>query len=338
MKTTLDSLEYKLKTIEITKFVIRMLIGGLFILTATLKLFSLDQFELYVYSFGIFNYLMVTVLVRLLIAFELLMGIFLIAKIYYKPVWWLTMASLAGFTLLLIYVAIFRNDTNCHCFGDFVELDPAKSIIKNVITMILLLLIYKEKDYRFKFKKWVTGIGFATAIILPFFVFPMDSLYNKFKDPHGKINTQVFENVMKDSVTVLRIDSLNSPSCHYLVSIDSTKYYLQADSGKYVIGFFISQCKYCKLSIQKLNSIFEKNNLDKNHVKLCISGNNKSINNFVNETKADDYQYYKLSPFLLIDITYGKFPMYVMINNGKISSSMDLRGINEKELIEFLSK
>lgn len=330
--------EIKLKTIEIIKLIIRILIGGLFILTATLKLFSLDQFELYVYSFGIFNYVMVTVLVRLLIAFEFLMGIFLIAKIYYKPVWWLTMLSLVGFTFFLIWVAIFRNDANCHCFGDFVELDPAKSIIKNVITMILLLFIYKEKDYHFKLKKWVTGIGFAIAIIVPFFVFPMDSLYNKFKDPHGKINTQVFEDVMKDTVTVLQIDSLDSPSCQYFVSIDTSKHSLQADSGKYVIGFFMSQCKYCKLSIQKLNSIFEKNNLEKSHVKLCISGNNNSITNFVNKTKSTDYQYYKLSPLLSIDITYGKFPMYVLVNNGKIVSSMDLRGINEKELIEFLSK
>ena len=304
----------KLKTIGIIKFIIRMLIGGLFLLTAILKLFSLDQFELYVYSFGIFNYLTVTVLVRLLIAFELLMGLFLIAKIYYKPVWWLTMASLAGFTLLLIYVAIFRNDTNCHCFGDFVELDPAKSIIKNVIIMILLLLIYKENDYHFKLKRWVTGGAFAVAIILPFAIFPMDAIYNQFVDPHGPINSKVFDKMLTDK----------------------TLTNMQIDSGNYAVGIFISQCKYCKLSIEKVNSIIEKHGLDKSHIKICISGNEENINKFKEETKAIDYTYNKISPIVALNITYGKFPMFILIKDGKIVNTMDLRGINENELAKFL--
>ena len=314
METNFDS--SKPKTKKIIKFIIRILIGGLFILTATLKLFSLDQFELYVYSFGIFNYITVTVLVRLLIAFELLMGIFLIAKIYYKPVWWLTMASLAGFTLFLIYVAIFRNDTNCHCFGDFVELDPAKSILKNAITMLLLFFIYKEKDYRFKLKKWLTGGAFALAIILPFAVFPMDAIYNQFVNPHGPINSKVF-NSMREDTTLAD---------------------MQVDTGNYVIGIFFAQCKYCKLSIEKVNSIVERHGLDKSHIKICISGNEKSIKKFKEETKAIDYSYNKISPYLALNITYGKFPMFILIQNGKIFNTMDLRGIDEQEFIKFLPK
>ena len=306
----------KLKTKEIIKLIFRILIGGLFILTATLKLFSLDQFELYVYSFGIFNYVMVTVLVRLLITFEFLMGIFLIAKIYYKPVWWLTMLSLVGFTFFLIWVAIFRNDANCHCFGDFVELDPIRSIIKNVITMLLLLFIFKEKDYHFKFKKWLTRIAFAVAIILPFFVFPMDALYNQFVDPHGPVNSKSFREL----------------------KADTTFAEMNLDSGNYVIGIFFAQCKYCKLSIEKLNSIAERHGLDKSHILIFISGNEKSIDNFKKETKATDYSYHVINPFKALNITYGKFPMFILIENGVIKNTMDLRGINEKELVNFLPK
>lgn len=314
METNLDSSKPKFKTKEIINFIIRIVIGSIFLLTAILKLFSLDQVELYVYSFQIFNYITVTVLVRLLIAFELLMGIFLITKIYFKPVWWLTMASLAGFTLFLIYVAIFRNDTNCHCFGDFVELDPAKSIIKNVITMILLLLIYKEKEYHFKFYKWVTGVAFTVSIILPFAIFPMDALYNQFVDPHGAINSKVFDKMLTDT----------------------TLTNMQIDSGNYAVGIFISQCKYCKLSIEKVNSIVEKNKLDRSHIKICISGNVEGINKFKKETKAIDYTYNKISPIVALNITYGKFPMFILIKDGKIVNTMDLRGIDEKELVNFL--
>ena len=37
-----------------------------------------------------------------------------------------------GFTLFLIYTAIYRNDANCHCFGSFIEINPVESIIKNI--------------------------------------------------------------------------------------------------------------------------------------------------------------------------------------------------------------
>ena len=138
---------------KIAKGILRVLIGAMFVTTAVLKLLSLDEFELYIYSFGIFSYVAVTVLARLLIAFELLMGLFLLLKQCYKQVWWLMFLSLIGFTSFLIYAALFRNDANCHCFGDFIELNPLHSLVKNGITMALLLCIRKESDYRFRFRK-----------------------------------------------------------------------------------------------------------------------------------------------------------------------------------------
>ena len=80
---------------------------------------------------------------------ELLLGICLMSKMLYKYAWWLTQLMLLGFTFLLIYIAIFRNDTNCHCLGDFVELNPVASIIKNLVTMALLFLVKNEEDYQF---------------------------------------------------------------------------------------------------------------------------------------------------------------------------------------------
>ena len=97
---------------SVLKLTIRLLLGVFFIGTAVLKLLSIDNFEIYIYSFGIVNYVKVTFLSRLLIFFELLIGISLILKIYFKQIWRLTMLMMASFTLFLIYAAIFRNDSN----------------------------------------------------------------------------------------------------------------------------------------------------------------------------------------------------------------------------------
>lgn len=304
----------KNKAFRIFRLVLRLLIGIMFITTAVLKLFSLDEFELYIYSFEIFNYVMVTVLARLLIAFEFLLGVFLITKTYYQYTWWLTMATMIGFTLFLVYVALFRNDTNCHCFGDFVDLNPVNSIIKNLITIVALLFIRKEEDYRFRFKKWVIGASIAVAVIVPFFVFPMDALYNKFVSPKSDINMNAFQTLQQDT----------------LVAVPDLK------EGNYVVAFFIAQCEYCRLSIKKINSIVQRNDLDKERIKIFISGYDDSIDLFKEESESWDYDYYSISPFISLDITYGRFPTMMYISDNQIQKVTDLRGIEEKELVDFL--
>ena len=306
----------KVKAIKISKGVLRLLIGAIFITTAILKLLSIDEFELYIYSFGIFNYISVTVLARLVIAFEFLLGIFLLLKQFYKPVWWLMQLTLTGFTLFLIYVALFRNDTNCHCFGDFIELNPLHSIIKNVITMALLLFIRKESDYQFRFKKLVIGICFTIGIIVPFIVFPMDALYNKFRHPKEPINIVSFEKLQQD--TTLKEFNI--------------------EQGNYLLAFYISKCKFCKLSMKKVNAIVNKYQLDISRIKIFICGDDNAVDEFKKETGALDYHFFQISPILAIDITYGHFPTFALISNQEVKNCVDLRGIEEEDIVRFLQK
>ena len=133
-------MNYKLRTMnyKLIKDILRIGIGGMFVIAAILKLMSIDEFEIYIYSFNVLNFLLTSFVSRIIIAGEFILGLFLILKVNYKFTWNATMTILILFTLFLIYTAIFRNDTNCHCFGQLVELSPVESIIKNVIAMILL--------------------------------------------------------------------------------------------------------------------------------------------------------------------------------------------------------
>ena len=303
-----------MNAIKIFQLILRLLIGVMFLTTAILKLLSIDELELYIYSFEIFNYITVTVLARFVIAFEFLLGMFLLLKQFYKPVWWLIQLTLTGFTLFLIYAAIFRNDANCHCFGDFVELNPLHSIIKNVITIALLFFIRKESDYQFRFRKLVVGICFAVAIIVPFVVFPMDALYNKFKSPNDPINFAAFEKLQQD--TTLKDFNI--------------------EHGNYLVAFYISGCNFCKLGMKKINSIVEKHDLDINRIKIFISGNVEGINEFKKEIAIFDYQIFEISLYQAIDVSYGSFPTFLYVYNGKITKPFKLRGISEDEVVFFL--
>ena len=306
--------EHNISAAIVVKFILRILIGAFFITTAILKLLSLDSFEIYIYSFNIFSFNLCAIIARLVIAAELLVGAFLIAKILYKPTWWLTLLMLVGFTFFLVYVAIFRQDSNCHCMGDLVELNPAYSIIKNLITIVLLLFIRKEEDYQFKGKKAVGIVLAVLALGVPFILFPTDATYNLFKRSDNNVNEKSFEQFMQDSVA----QSLN------------------IQEGNYVLGYLASGCKYCKLSAKKINTMVENNQLDTNKVVFIIWGGDESIQKFKEETDATHFRYAKISPIEAIQLVSGQFPTYVLVKDGKPVEAMDIRGLNDNKIRSFL--
>jgi len=308
--------EHNISAAIVVKFILRILIGAFFITTAILKLLSLDSFEIYIYSFNIFSFNLCAIIARLVIAAELLVGAFLIAKILYKLTWWLTLLMLVGFTFLLVYVAIFRQDSNCHCMGDLVELNPAYSIIKNLITIVLLFFIRKEEDYQFKGKKAVGIVLAVLALGVPFILFPTDATYNLFKKSDNNVNEKSFEQFMQDSVA----QSLN------------------IQEGNYVLGYLASGCKYCKLSAKKINTMVENNQLDTNKVVFIIWGGDESIQKFKEETDATHFRYAKISPVEAIQLVSGQFPTYVLVKDGKPVEAMDIRGLNDNKIRSFLTE
>ena len=299
------------------KIIFRLLIGVVFIASAVLKLLSIDHFEIYIYSFGIFNFFLTSLFSRLLITFEFLLGVFLIGKFFYQKTWWLTMLTMVGFTLFLIYSALFRNDANCQCFGSFIEINPVESIFKNLAIIVLLFFIKKEKEWNFKHVKWV-GLGIATvALISTFIITPPDALYNKIYKPKSKVNVKVFE---------------------YIVN-DSAKVGLSTIKGKHILAFYISGCKYCKMSMQKVDNIFKRNAISTDKFVAIVAGESKNIESFKKETQSSQYKMYAhKSAVQFLNAVYGSFPTIVYMNGDSIVKVINYRGIDEKEMVDFLKE
>lgn len=304
------------KTATIIKTIIRILIGLMFIVSAILKLVSLDTFEIYIYSLDFFGFVFSGFVARCVIAAELLLGSFLIAKILYKPTWWLTMAMMVVFTLFLVYVALFRNDANCHCMGELVELNPAWSIVKNLVLILLLLLIRKEDNWHFR-GTVALGISLLVAsVAVPFALFPMDSFYQIFSREEQKVDMAKFSQFMQDS----------------------TAQALQLDRGDYVIGYLASGCKYCKISASKIHTIFQNNQLDSTRLVFMIWGSEKSVHSFQEETETQGYRYESINPVEALNIVFGQFPTYVYVHNGQVERVANLRGLEERYTVDFLSQ
>ncbi len=295
------------KAFGITKTTIRLLLGVFFIGTAVLKLLSIDNFEVYIYSFGIVNFVTTTVLSRLLIFIELIIGISLILKIFYKKIWWLTVLMMAGFTIFLIYAAIFRNDSNCHCFGSLIEMNPSQSIIKNIIVLILILIIKNEKSHNYRpvLKKWLVAGTLVVSLVVSFVLFPIDIIYNKIYSEKENVNTVAFYESLSDST------------------------YVDLQHGRYLINYALAGCKYCKIGAEKATMMLDRHGIVHDKLKFFVGGSDEAISRFLEITGTSDYEHWKISAQQFMAITYGKFPLFVFIEDGKVVKAGDFRILDD---------
>ena len=300
---------------NILKLIIRIGIGAFFIVSAILKLFSLDHFELYIYSFNIVSFTLSCLAARAIIAAEILVGILLIAKVKYKEAWWLTMLMLIGFSFLLIYVILFRNDSNCHCMGDLVEIKPSLSLIKNLVAIALMLCIRKEEDYCFRGRIAVLVGAFLAAIIPPFVLLPVDNIYNM----------------------LLKTDNLNyNETAFNALMADSTMQGVSFEEGNYIVGVVSSGCNFCRTGCLKLSEIVDNNQLDTSRVVYLIWGDSNLTRQFQTETKSDSFRFIQISPAHAVNVVNGQFPTFLLIHDGEVLSTADLRHLTEKAVIAHL--
>ena len=306
--------------VQSSKF-INILIGSVFIIAAILKLISIDEFEIYIYSFDIFSFLLTTFVSRIIIIGEFILGLFLILKINYKLTWRLAFISLILFTLFLIYVAIFRQDTNCHCFGELVELSPLESIVKNVVMMILLL-VAKTQSSKFKvqsskFKAQSSRFLVLGSTFLVFIISPPDSIYKMIYSTEKEVSTvdlyESFDEVVKIDFTEEGL---------VFDSIPSFK-----EKEDQLIVIVSSGCKYCRLGLKKLSLMMKNEDLATDKVDIFIWGSPEGIEDFRFETMTEDYSYWHIMPNRAIEITYGRFPIFISLKEKDIIKIGDFRDI-----------
>lgn len=300
---------------------IRIIIGSTFLVAAILKMFSVDEFEIYIYSFEIINFLITTILSRLLIAGELLLGLFLIFNIRPKLTWTTSMIVMLLFTLFLIFTAIFRNDSNCHCFGDIIELSPLESIVKNLIIIVLLYIVKNSmmNDYRPMKYRFMPLIFVFASIAVPFIITPPDSIYKMIYSTEKEINTIDFYESLDD---LAKFDFSDEKF------LDSTAV-IDVEEGKYLIGFVSAGCKYCKIGVKKLSLIMKNNKMSTDKVKILIWGSPEGVKEFMSETDTEAYPYWHIMPNKAIDITYGRFPLFVWIEDKEIVKVGDFRDLDD---------
>ena len=322
------------------------LVGCVFIIAAILKLISIDEFEIYVYSFDILSFLLTTFVSRIIIVGEFILGLFLILKINYKFIWETSLIILILFTLFLIYAAIFREDSNCHCFGELIELNPLESIVKNLILILLLLLsqqstvnsqqstvnsqqptVNSQQSTVNSQQPTVNSqqptakvlVVLLTCSLLVFIISPPDSIYKMIYSSEKEVSSIDLHESFDE---VVKIDFKEDELIFDSISDFNTK-------ENQLIVIVSSGCKYCKLGMKKLSLMIKNDDISPDNIDVFIWGSPEGIIDFRNETMTEDIDYWHIMPNKAIDITYGRFPIFIMMENKNIIKIGDFRDLDD---------
>ncbi|WP_029286469.1 BT_3928 family protein [Pedobacter sp. R20-19] len=82
----------------------------------------------------------------LLCTLEIVLGALLILGFWSKKVAWGLLLLIIFFTLLTFISAAFKVVTSCGCFGDAIPLTPWQSFSKDLILLVLIVMIFINKD------------------------------------------------------------------------------------------------------------------------------------------------------------------------------------------------
>lgn len=296
------------------KSVLKVLLGLVFIVSAVLKLIGMDSFEIYIYSYHFFSLNASFIVARLAIILELVLGIGLVSHALHKLYWWGSMAMLGGYTLLLIYALTLGRTDSCHCFGDFLQLDPKQSLIKNGILMLLFLLIYRMESWKTPFRWLILFLTVMISTIAVFLISPPDNLTSN-SDPEQNLQIELFNEMLDDAP----LDSLS------------------LREGKQVICFFSTSCDYCQMAARKLSLMQQFYGFPKENITYLFMGNEESIAKFYEESGSAQYRD-MLYPDVarMLKVINGNFPVVVLLEDGEIVHEYGFRNMNEAEIKAYM--
>ena len=274
----------------------------------------MDKFEIYIYSYHFFSLNASFMVARLTIILELVLGIGLISHCLHKLMWWGSIAMLAGYSLLLIYAMYLGRTDSCHCFGDFLQLDPKQSLVKNGVLMLLFLPIYRMESWKTPFRWLILCLTVMVSTIAVFVISPPDNLTSN-ADPEQNLQLELFNEMLDDAP----LDALN------------------LREGKQVICFFSTSCEVCQLAAHKLSLMQQFYDFPKESITYLFMGNEESIAKFYEESGSAQYRNVLYPDVVrLLKAINGNFPVIVFLEDGEVVHEYGFRNMNESEIQAFM--
>lgn len=283
---------------RVVAWVLRLLLAGIFVVSAVAKLVAIDHFEIYVFSYGVFSLNVSYVVARLCVGVELVLAVLLAGGWLPRLTRLVVLLLLLLFSLLLCYALLMGRDDSCQCFGELVPLSPAPSLLKNALLIVLTLWSLRTMGDGSRhavaavipLRRIVAPLVCIVMLVLPFVVSVPDSWgYGPSREPYDEV-------ALREALSVV-------------------------DDGEEVIGgrlvvFITEGCPYCRMAREKVEGIVRRGALD---------------GSLVRYVEPRD-----LPKGLFVRVTYGMRPLLLLMRGDSVVATYHLRNIDEEEICRTL--
>lgn len=226
-----------------------IIVGVIFIISGFSKSLDATTFAKTINLYEIAN---LWFLSPVIIIFEIFLGLSLLLKIQLKRISLISVIFLVGLTLTYIYGWMFKDITNCGCFGNINILNssPIFTLVRNAILIYLCIDLYLHNEKENIDSTTYINLCFVAAICTVSFI-------------SGYTLTEVSYKYKKDkkymAVKDMSIGSLIN------TSTDST----------YLVFAFSYSCSHCMNSIENLKQ-YEKSGVVDKVIALTVNNDEKS--------------------------------------------------------------
>jgi hypothetical protein len=318
-------------------------------------------FEKQLVDLNLFSWCRAPYVARLIIALELAIGIAFLMKHYIKriviPV---TILLLAAFCIHLTMqmVQFGPMNGNCGCFGQLIPMTPLEAFIKNIITIALLIYLYRNTTENENSKILYPSVIFAACVAAMFIFFkvppchddaqplptlipqesiqPQEAIQPVIEPTESKVEETTKEDggkkvVAKDSVVQKplkkEVPKAHSQFAKYTTFGDKT---VNLDEGRKMVCMFAAGCDHCRATAKEICKLASQDSSFPEVYILFMDEETFLINEFFKEAGCT-------YPHQIVDIPQfwntlgvGKTtPGVFFLNNGNIIKSYE--GINDNK-------
>lgn len=257
---------------------VRILISGLFLLSAFAKIYPDPSFYFSITAFEFkqlvpmgFSMETAVYFSRIIIGIEFAIGILLLFPYNIKKIIIpATILMLAVFSIhLIIEILTGGNQGNCGCFGALLPMTPLQALIKNLLSIgLLTLILYKFSNELVEKNNILITTNITTLCILALFMLiPIQKKTTVSPSPSGYTEDTT---IVKDSFIVKPItdstkkdDTVIKDTKKKIIVVAGpkkvksiySKYFPKIDDGKKILCFFAPTCDHCMATAKELTEL-----------------------------------------------------------------------------------
>lgn len=358
------------RTLPILGTAVKQLLGALFVFSALSKFVALDQFNVYVFSFGFLSLNLSILAGWFLVSAEMLLGVALLSNRYHRLVSWCNIAMLLLFSAFLLYAQLLGRTDSCHCMGEMLPFNPLQSLLKNVVLLILSLVALRHAIPHWRPSWWlsllisllpvllfVAGalLGWTHMTVIDFqysmvFAAAVVASVVLLSFPFAKHIWLQLLVALLPFVMVMVLDTyaslfmhkgttrFNGPLFESVLRNDEQLSGHALNQGHQLVAIVSPTCPYCRMATQKLSLVISRHQLPIDRVTVLFPGDSvvKHID-FFEATNSPLYSQLALDVDTFVRVTYGQLPVLVFLLDGKVQSTYDHANLSEKAIVEWLS-